>query len=165
MPILPHIKYLNIGYLPGAAQLQLHLEYQHHSVGRRGVCPCQRSIDAQVTDCEDLAIFYRPQFEALRAVIAGARTTAALTKKICIFLKTAPLADTTSIGGGWQLTRRAACAGVSAGRQPLAESRGGATSRVARFFQSQQQQLVALISLAVRGLNSDGPRHASSADN
>jgi hypothetical protein len=67
--------------------------------------------------------------------MTGARTTAPLTKKICIFLKTAP----------------------------LAESRGGATSRVARFFQSQQQQLVALISLAVRGLNSD--RHASSADN
>ena len=85
MPILPHIKYLNIGYLPDAAQLQLHLEYQHHSVGRRGVCPCQRSIDAQVTNCEDLAIFYRPQFEALRAVMTGARTTAALTKKSAFF--------------------------------------------------------------------------------
>jgi hypothetical protein len=37
--------------------------------------------------------------------MTGARTTAPLTQKTAFFFKTAPLGDTTTIDGGWQLTR------------------------------------------------------------
>ena len=47
--------------------------------------------------------------------MTGARTTAALTQKTAFFFKTAPLGDTTTIDGGWQLTPRAGCIGVSIG--------------------------------------------------